>query len=77
MKKELVGCNNIEKLRRSVPGMTRKELSDLSGVPYRTIEDWERWNRPPRDCVQLHKVAVVLKCTIEDLVNFDVIEKNK
>lgn len=74
-REELRGCNNIEKLRKEGPGLSRSELSRVSGVPYRTIECWEYWERVPRDCIQLHKVAVVLGCTIEDLINFDVIEK--
>jgi len=77
MRAALIGCNNIEKLRKADPGMSRQQLSNLSGVPYRPIQDWEYWERVPSDCLQLHKVAVVLGCTIEDLINFDILERIK
>lgn len=49
-------------------GMTRSDLSKQSGVPLRTIESWCRRLRVPRDVYQLLKLAKVLGCQIEDLI---------
>ncbi len=54
--------------KRIAAGMSRSELSRQSGVPLRTLEEWEAGRRIPRDVYQLAKVARVLKCKIEDLI---------
>lgn len=61
--------NHIKELRTK-KNMNRKQLSDLSGVPSRTIDDWENNRRVPRDVYQLKKVADALQVTIEDLINW-------
>ena len=61
--------NRIKELRTK-KNMNRKQLSDLSGVPSRTIDDWENGRRTPRDVYQLKKVADALQVTIEDLINW-------
>ena len=61
--------NNIKALRQS-KNMTRKALSDKSGVPARTIDDWENGRRIPRDVYQIKKIADALDVKIEDLINF-------
>lgn len=48
--------------------MNRATLSKLSGVPYRTIENWEKGIRKPRDVYQLKRVAEALGVTIEDII---------
>ena len=62
--------NNIKALRQNLK-MSRVELSGQSGVPSRTIDDWENGRRKPRDVYQLKKVSDVLGCYIEDLINWD------
>ena len=62
--------NNIKQLRQNL-SMSRVELSKQSGVPARTIDDWENGRRKPRDVYQLKKIADVLGCYIEDLINWD------
>ncbi|MEX3624980.1 helix-turn-helix transcriptional regulator [Viridibacillus arvi] len=62
--------NNIKKLRIEI-GLKRVELSELSKVPTRTIDDWENGRRKPRDVYQLYRIAKVLDASIEDLINFD------
>lgn len=62
--------NNIKELRQNLK-MSRVELSKQSGVPARTIDDWENGRRKPRDVYQLKKVSDVLGCYIEDLINWD------
>ena len=59
--------NNIKQLRQNL-NMSRAELSKQSGVPARTIDDWENGRRKPRDVYQLKKIADVLGCYIEDLI---------
>lgn len=59
--------NNIKQLRQNL-SMSRAELSKQSGVPARTIDDWENGRRKPRDVYQLKKIADVLGCYIEDLI---------
>lgn len=49
-------------------GISRTELSRRSGVPIRTLESWSRRINLPRDVYQLFKVAKVLGCHIEDLI---------
>ena len=61
--------NNIKSLRQS-KNMTRKALSDKSGVPARTIDDWENGRRIPRDVYQIKKIADALDVKIEYLINF-------
>ena len=40
----------IKKLREST-GMSRKEFSDHTGIPVRTLEDWEAGRRTPPEYV--------------------------
>lgn len=62
--------NNIKQLRQNL-NMSRAELSKQSDVPARTIDDWENGRRKPRDVYQLKKIADVLGCYIEDLIDWD------
>lgn len=49
-------------------GMTKKELAEKSGVPLGTIDQWSRRLRKSPNVYQLYKVAQVLECRIEDLI---------
>ena len=51
---------------REARGLTRTQLSRLSGVPLRTLEEWEAGRRVPRDVYQIHAVAAALGMSIED-----------
>ena len=51
--------NTIKDLREEM-GISRAELSRLSGVPARTIQDWELGVRTPRDVYQLLRIAKAL-----------------
>lgn len=50
---------------RKAAGMSRAQLSELSGVPIRTIEDWEAGRRLPRDVWQIWSIASALGLNIE------------
>lgn len=62
--------NNIKQLREAA-GISVLQLAKKSGVPYRTIYQWESGDRIPRDVYQLRKIAVALGVTIEDLITWE------
>ncbi|MCR5734174.1 MAG: helix-turn-helix domain-containing protein, partial [Lachnospiraceae bacterium] len=43
-------ANTIKKLREST-GMSRKEFSEHTGIPVRTLEDWEAGRRTPPEYI--------------------------
>ena len=55
-------------------GMSRTELAKKSGVPLRTPETWAHRQRIPTNVYQLYKVSQVLGCTIEDIIEPDLLE---
>ncbi len=55
-------------------GMTRTELAKQSGVPIRTLETWAHRQRIPTNVYQLYKVAKVLGCAIEDIIEPELME---
>lgn len=59
--------NKIQEVRKAA-GVTQKALSELSGVPKRTIEDWEAQKNEP-GAYKLYSIAKVLNCSIEDLID--------
>ena len=67
---EVIMMNKIKQIREQV-GMSRAELSRLSTVPSRTIDDWENNRRIPRDVYQLKKISDALNVTIEDLIEWE------
>lgn len=55
------------KQRRKEAGLTQKQLAELSGVPWRTIRNWEDHVTEPM-AKPLKRVADVLGCTVDDLI---------
>ena len=43
-------ANKIKELRESA-GMSRKEFSEHTGIPVRTLEDWEAARRTPPEYI--------------------------
>lgn len=43
-------ANTIKELRESI-GMSRKEFSEHTGIPVRTLEDWEAARRTPTEYI--------------------------
>ncbi|MCR5544617.1 MAG: helix-turn-helix domain-containing protein [Eubacterium sp.] len=43
-------AKTIKELREST-GMSRKEFSELTGIPVRTLEDWEAGRRTPPEYI--------------------------
>lgn len=66
--------NHIKQIRQA-KNLNRKQLSELSGVPSRTIDDWENNRRMPHDVYQLKKVADALEVKIEDLIKWEELPK--
>lgn len=62
--------NNIQKIRKE-KGITQKELSEITGIPKRTLEDWEAARVKTSDVYKLHRIAKALGCEIADLIDLD------
>lgn len=60
---------NELKGRRMEAGLSQRKLADLSGVSFRTIQDWERWGTDRARVGQLKKVAASLGCDVRDLIS--------
>ena len=43
-------AKKIRELRKNI-GMTRKEFSEHTGIPVRTLEDWEAGRRTPPEYI--------------------------
>jgi len=43
-------ANRIKQLREQT-GMTRREFSEYTGIPVRTLEDWEAGRRTPPEYI--------------------------
>lgn len=56
------------KEKRNEMKLTQKELSRISGVPVRTIENWERLGVDHATVGNLKKAAGALGCKVGDLV---------
>jgi transcriptional regulator with XRE-family HTH domain len=59
--------NNVALLRKK-KGLSQEKLAELLGCSRQTITRWETGSREPR-VSDLLKIASVLDCTIEDLIN--------
>ena len=65
--------NRIREARNKA-GLTQKELSEITGISKRSIEEWEAQRVEP-SAYKLYNIAQVLKCSIEDLLVIDDEEK--
>lgn len=59
--------DNVLKSVRKEKGFSVRELSSKSGVPRRTIENWERLGMGHATIGSAVKVAKALGCTLDDL----------
>ena len=75
MRKSTIEGNMTPIDRRLVEmGMTRVTLARLSGVPIRTLENWSKRAIKSPNVYQFYRVARVLGCTVEDLLEPELIE---
>lgn len=56
------------KTKRKEAGLTQRMLAELSGVPKRTIQDWERFGADRAVLGKIKRVADVLGCKVDDLL---------
>lgn len=56
------------KNRRKEAGIAQRELSERSGVPLRTIQNWEKDGVDRAVVGSLKRVADVLGCKVDDLL---------
>lgn len=54
---------------REAQGYSRAAFARATGIPMRTLENWDSRIRIPRDVYQLLKAARVLGCHIEDIID--------
>lgn len=54
---------------REAQGYSRAAFARATGIPLRTLENWDSRIRIPRDVYQLLKAARVLGCHIEDIID--------
>ena len=61
------------KMIRQTAGFSQKELSEISGVPLRTIQQYEQGqkNINSAKAETVLKLAKVLECSAEDLMEID------
>lgn len=78
MPRKITISDNMTPLAKKLieQGMTKKELADKSGVPLITIDQWTRRLRKSPNVYQLYKVAQVLGCHIEDIIEPEETEKS-
>lgn len=57
--------------RRTEKNLSRIKLSSLSGVPLRTLQDWETGRRVPRDVYQIWRVSSALGLSIEEYLGLE------
>ena len=64
--------SNLKTIRES-NNLTRKELSDVSGVSLRMIQYYEQGIKDinKTQAITLYKLAQVLNCNIEDLLEIE------
>ena len=55
------------KQKRKEAGLTQRQLAEKSGVPLRTIQNWEDHVTEPT-ARPLKRVADVLGCKVDDLI---------
>ena len=61
---------NLEAMRKR-RNLNQRELADRSGVPQPMISMIERGVVPNPQINTMHKLAVALKCTVDDLIEED------
>lgn len=58
-------------------GMTRATLARESGIPLRTLENWAKRTIKSPNVYQFYRVAKVLGCSMEDLLEPELLENGQ
>ena len=59
--------NNLRNLRKE-KGLSQADLHRITGIPLRTIEDWEAERSQIASYHRMRRISGVLGCSIEDLM---------
>ena len=59
--------NNIKNMREKAE-ISRLELHRMTGIPLRTLEDWEFDKVQPKHYHRLKSIAKILDCSIDELM---------
>lgn len=59
--------NNLRNLRKKA-GYTIKQLHELTGIPVRSLEDWDAEKRQIQAYHRIKLLAAVLKCGMDELM---------
>lgn len=66
------------KKAREAAGLSRAELSEKSGVKITAIRDYEQNHKPINNAaaISVYKIAAVLNCKMEDLLEYEDLQNN-
>lgn len=53
--------------QRKKTGISRKTLSEKTGIPISTIKSWENSERGLNDIIKAQEIAIALNCSISSL----------
>ena len=59
--------NNLRNLRRK-KGYSIQKLHELTGIPFRTLEDWDMENRQITAYHRIKRLSEVLECDMDELM---------
>mgnify|MGYP000058488410 CR=1 FL=1 len=61
---------DIDKMRaiRKSKGISQAKLADMTGIPLNTLAGWEQHRNRPKRINDLHNIAVVLDCYLDDFL---------
>ena len=59
--------NNLRNIRKK-RGISLKQLHEMTGIPFRTLEDWDGEKRQIQAYHRIKMLAKVLKCDMDDLM---------
>ena len=59
--------NNLRNLRKKA-GYTIKQLHELTGIPVRSLEDWDAEKRQIQSYHRIKALAAVLRCGMDELM---------
>lgn len=61
--------NNLKRIRKE-SGLSQSQLSEISGVNLRTLQDYEQGHKDinKASAIAVYNIAQALKCRVEDLL---------
>ena len=59
--------NNLKNLRKE-KGYSLRQLNEMTGIPFRTLEDWDNEKRQIQAYHRIKALSAVLECDMDDLM---------